>query len=137
MDKKKQPGINFDNIFLKEMKFKRKPKNIGSDINLDFASNISVSDNEEKLYYELICKVSDDKKVFSLECSMMGVFSAVEGKENMSIKHFAEHNAPALMLPYIRELVTTTTIRAGLRPISFPPINIIALLKEQKENSLI
>lgn len=64
---------------------------------------------------------------------MMGIFSSIEGKENMNLKQFAEINAPALMLPYIRELVTTTTVRAGLRPISFPPINVIALLKEKSK----
>jgi len=134
MDKTKQPGISFDTIFLKEMKFQRNPKKIGSDINIDFASNISMSDDQKQLSYELVCKVSDNEKKFALECSMMGIFSSIEGEENMNLKQFAEINAPALMFPYIRELVTTTTVRAGLRPISFPPINVIALLKEKNQN---
>lgn len=64
MDKTKQPGISFDTIFLKEMKFRRNPKNIGSDINIDFASNISMSDDQKQLSYELVCKVSDNEKSF-------------------------------------------------------------------------
>jgi len=60
----------------------------------------------------------------------------LKGNENMDLDQFSKNNAPALMLPYIRELVSTTTIRAGLAPIVFPPINIISILQNNKTENI-
>lgn len=133
MDEAKQPGINFNTIFLKEIQFKREPAINSNQINIDFESNVSLSEDKKQLIYELGCNVSDKNNVFKLHCSMIGVFSSMEGSENMELEKFAENNAPAIMMPYIRELVTTTTVRAGLNPITFPPINILSAFHDKKQ----
>jgi preprotein translocase subunit SecB len=131
MDEKKQPGISFNTVFLKELTFKRTPDLNSSQISINFKSHISFSEDKMQLVYELVCEVEDKKKVFSLSCSMVGVFACINGAENMELSDFSKTNAPALILPYIRELVTTTTIRAGLNPVVFPPINVVSLLGEK------
>lgn len=131
MDESKQPGINFNTVFLKEINFTRKTEVNSNQLNIDFNFNTSISEDKKQLVCELSCDVSDKNEVFALHCSMIGIFSTMEGSENMELESFAKYNAPAIIMPYIRELVTTTTIRAGLNPITFPPINIISFLKDK------
>lgn len=133
MDESKQPGINFNTVFLKEIQFHREPDINSNQLNIDFNSNISFSDDKQQLVYELGCNVSDKNNVFSLHCSMIGIFSVMESSQNMELEKFAEYNAPAIMMPYIRELVTTTTVRAGLNPVTFPPINILSIFKNKSK----
>ena len=49
----------------------------------------------------------------------------------MSLNEFIKVNAPALMMPYIRETISNITIRSGLKPVIIPPINIISMAKEK------
>lgn len=131
MDTTKQPGIWFDNVLLKELFFKRKPELASYDITIKFTFTSSIAPDKKAMNCELVCDVTDKNDVFNLHCAMIGVFSYVQGKENMDIAKFAESNAAALLLPYIREIVSTTTVQAGLPPIRIPPINIRAILKDQ------
>lgn len=129
MDINKQPGISFDTIFLKDLVFSRTPNINNVDLDIRFNSKSTINEEKTKLFYELDCAIVDKNKSFDLKCCMIGLFSIIEGSENMDLNAFSKNNAPALMLPYIRELVTTTTIRAGLTPVIFPPINIVSLLE--------
>lgn len=131
MDREKQPGISFNTIFLKELNFRRKPEINGAELNLNFNSVASFSEDKKQLVYELACKVTDKSETFHIDCVMVGIFTSIEGGENMDLLEFSKVNAPALMFPYIRELVTTTSIKAGLAPIVFPPINVSSLLSSK------
>ena len=134
MNENKQPGISFNTIFLKELQFHRELALNSNQLNIDFNATVNFTDDKKQLFYELACNVSDKNHVLSFHCVMVGVFSVIEGAQNMELEKFAEYNAPALIMPYIRELVTTTTVRAGLNPVIFPPINIHAVIKDKKEN---
>lgn len=129
MDETKQPGINFDTIFLKDLTFSRTPDINSHSIDIAFRSSTSFSEDKLQLIYELGCDINEKNKIFNLSCTMVGIFSCINGAKNMELVDFAKTNAPALMLPYIREIVTTTTIRAGLNPVIFPPINVVSLFK--------
>lgn len=131
MDKKKQPGIIFKNVFLKDLNFTRKPNISTSEISIKFSFNYSVSEDKKNMNCELVCDIADTADAFFLHCSMLGVFLTIEGQENLELDEFAKNTASALMLPYMRELVMTTTVRAGLPPINFPPVNIRAMLKDE------
>ena len=132
MDKTKQPGINVDAIFLRKITFERKPRINSREIDTTFNSIINFTKDKKKLTYELVCNISDKNKAFNLECSMIGLFSYISEQKNLDLEAFSQNNAPAIIMPYLREVITATTTRAGLAPIILPPINIIALLKNQK-----
>lgn len=132
MDTTKEPGISFDTIFLQKLDFSREPKINSPKIDLAFNSNISFTEDKKHLIYEMGCDVSDINKAFRLSCKMIGMFSAINGAENMQLDEFSKVNAPALILPYLREIVTTTTVRAGLTPVVFPPINVASIFSKLK-----
>jgi len=134
MDKNKEPGISFDNIILKDLVFSRKegfPEKLKMDVQLE--SSTSFSPEGDELVYELSCKIKDVNNYFSIKCTMIGFFSVIEGKENMGLKEYSNINAPAAIFPYIREVIASTTTRAGIPPVVIPPINL-RLLKQNQKN---
>lgn len=134
MDKSKSPGIKFNQVILKRSHFERKELIEDSMPNIDVNFNINNKLNKEKtkLFTEFIVKLGEnDDSPFYLEVSMIGVFSIDESNKNMDLDTFSRNNAPALILPYLREYISNTTMRAGLMsPFILPPVNIIRMMKE-------
>ncbi len=129
MDKLKQPGIKFNDIILSEIEFNRKPnKPDKPQIKISFEQKNNLFNDNKNLNVELLCEITEEKKAFYLKCGMVGVFSIIEDKLNMSLEDFAKINAPALMFPYIREIISSITFKSGI-PIMLSPMNVVALLK--------
>lgn len=93
--------------------------------------------DDKKCVSELITSLvlkSDEKEVLKLESTFVGTFSIINDSENMSIEEYTKGYSPALMLPYIREHISSITQKAGVKPVLLPPINILALINEPKAN---
>jgi preprotein translocase subunit SecB len=128
MDKQRQPGISFDNIILKELVFFRKPETLKSpNVSINFETGVSISPDKDKLDIEMLCEIKEEKELFNIKCAMIGMFSRVAGSENMELDEFARFSGPALMLPYIRETIASTTLKAGIAPVIIPPVNLQAI----------
>jgi preprotein translocase subunit SecB len=125
MDTNKQPGIVIENVFLKELSFIRK-NNIPQkpELTMNFEYNIFISPAKDRLNYELTCEIQDEKELFHVRCTMIGIFSVIAGNENMDLADFARINAPALIFPYVRETIASTSLKAGIPPVIIPPINL-------------
>jgi preprotein translocase subunit SecB len=133
MEKTKQPGIKFDNVILKQLEFSRKPEiPAKSKLDMNFRAKVSVAPNGKMMTYELACQIEDIMKSFKIKCSLLGFFSVEEGQENMTLDEFAETNAPAMIFPFLREVIVSITTKAGMPPLLLPPINIYAMLKQEK-----
>jgi len=133
MDKSKQPGISFDDIILKELVFSSKEGfSDRPEFNIQLESNISLSPEEDKLTYEMSCEIKDSNDFFYIKCTMIGYFSVMKGKENMTLKEYSNINAPASIFPYIRETIASTTTRAGIPPVIIPPVNLNLIKKSSK-----
>ena len=134
MDKNKQPGISFDNIMLVKECFWRDfivPKE--SEIAFEVKHNWSGS--EDKYVSELLTTLrllAGEKEVLKLESTFVGLFSIIANQENMDIKDYIKNHAPALMLPYIREHISSITQKAGIKPVLLPPVNIVALIRKKE-----
>jgi len=136
MDKSRQPGVSFDDIILKDLVFSRKegyPDKSVFDVQLE--SGVSFSPNEDKLVYEMSCEIKDENEFFYIKCTMIGFFSVIEGKENMGLKEYSNINAPAALFPYIREVIASTTTRAGIPPVIIPPTNLSVINRKPETNN--
>jgi preprotein translocase subunit SecB len=132
MDKQQQPGIAFDNIILKELVFLRKPDLLQKpQLVVNIESNASISPNKDKLNLEMLCEVKEENALFDIKCIMIGMFSKTAGSENMELDEFAKYSGPALMFPYIRETIASTTVKAGIPPVIIPPVNLQAIKNKQ------
>ncbi len=136
MDIKKQPGIKFDNIILIKSYFSREAA-VPTDNDVKATADFKVNWNKKTNNLEMTAEIKLVKETtvyLTLTCTFVGLFSVIPGEENMNIETFMTQNAPALMLPYIREYVSTTTLKAGVKPIMIAPLNIIALINKDKKD---
>jgi len=135
MDKNKPPGISFDDVILRELVFSRKEGfSDGSQINAHFEPKFSFSPEKDKLVYELSCEIKDEKDFFYIRCAMIGFFSVIKGQENMGLEEYSSLNAPAAVFPYIREVIASTTQKAGIAPVIIPPVNLNLAKQTYAEN---
>lgn len=128
MDTTKQPGIAFENVILKDLHFSRKTGLLEKpELSINFRSSSGLSPEKNKLVFELECSITEKKDLINIQCVMVGMFSQISEQENMDLETFAQNNAAALMFPYIREIIATTTARAGIPAVILPPMNVKAL----------
>lgn len=134
MDESKEPGILINNIILKELNFSRGPNTSPSpQLIVNFQINRTIFQDKKMLNLEMVCTLNNEQEMFNLKCIMIGIFSQIPGKENMTLEQFSETNAPAIIIPYIREIISSTTLKAGMAPIIIAPINVISMVKNSTE----
>lgn len=94
------------------------------DKHLEVEVNIKAAYDEKKALVELIVHINKDKKdqVFNLSIKNQGVFQW-ESLSEKEVKPYLEENAPAVLLSYIRSIVTSLTLAAGLPPLVLPLLN--------------
>lgn len=134
-DNQKQPGISFDGIILAKENFWRDynvPENGEPELAIKVDSVSQQQNGVLELSYDLKLK-DQEKTVLKLEGTFVGFFSTA-AEENMPLEQFIQNHAPAFMFPYVREHIATITQKAGVQPVLLPPINILAMLKENEKN---
>ena len=134
MDTTKQPGINCDSIILIESKFIRYPSEPNIDkLDIKFSSEVYLYEGKNSGGTKLVCEITDSSEdegsKLLIKVAFLGQFSTQIEKKNMIINDFLNLQAKAIILPYIREHVAALSIKAGLKPIILPPVNILALEK--------
>jgi preprotein translocase subunit SecB len=136
MDKQHQPGIIIKAIYQQKCSFERKQGYRGP-ITSNFAFKYGFRRLEDGCgLAELTLSAKGSSKdtdvaVYESEICYIGIFSCLEGAENMSLEDFLANNAPALLMPYIRESLSGLSAKAGLPVVYVPPINIFALMSKQ------
>lgn len=137
MDKSKQPGIKFNGIILVKELFEREadvPED--SELKFNFVSKVSQQAEEYNLHLLTEIKlIYEEKEVLLLNSYFVGHFSTIPGEENMDIDEYMESNAVGLMFPYVREHISSITQKAGISPILLPPINVMAIIKENNRKN--
>jgi preprotein translocase subunit SecB len=120
-----------DSLTLVESSFKR-------EANIDFSNteiknsvdiDIQHTVNNDKIFIDLeVTLIGKLKrtKLFQFKTKYVGQFE--KGDENiLPIEKFVEANGPAIMYPFVREHIATTSIKAGMNPILLPPVNFVKL----------
>lgn len=137
MDTTKQPGIIIKNIILINDQFSREayiPE--GARLNINFHQDNKIFEEEYSASLTAELTLSKDDKVYlDMKTTFVGIFAQIINEKNMDMNNFIKNHAPAIILPYIREHVTTLTQKSGIGPIIIPPINIIALLNKSSEQN--
>ena len=139
MDPTKQPGIFFEGVYLSKLVFRRtshSPKELSFGLGLDLTRHIEKKEGGGK---RLVLSLKADPMrgikdpPFELEIELVGVFEA-EPESNLAIEEFAEKQAPAHLVPYLRELISSVTARTDLPALMLPPVNVNALLGPGKSD---
>lgn len=139
--KKNKPDIFFENVIVEKIDFERTsnlPDYLFDETKFD-AEKLSVKSTIERAItqeknrlairfkVEIFLKDELEKKAksFHVICAVIGFFSErSKVQDSMTLEQFALYNAPAFVLPYVREAISDITMRAGMKPIMLPPINV-------------
>lgn len=90
------------------------------ELNITYSLGTTEYDKENKVIaVGFICEVNNlDKKPFYIKVEILGIFSVDEEKFPIDkLDHWSKHNAPQLLMPYIRENVYSLSNKAGVKVI--------------------
>lgn len=115
-------------LYVDEMSYKKLAGQVfDQSADFDFIRNIEEIDID-KHKVSLTIKIEKTNE-YSIFIKMSGVFeisSEIEAKDILLKK-----NTVAILFPYIRSQLTLLTSQPNMQPIIIPPINILALLKDE------
>jgi len=128
--------FKLNKILLIESHFKRETeinfqnKTTKNNINIDIKN--TVKEKDINVILTLDFKSYDDVKTnIEAKIIMAGLFEACDSPP-ISTESFVEVNAPAIIFPFVREHLSTVSLKAGIKPILLPPVNFFELAKSKK-----
>lgn len=65
-----------------------------------------------------------ETKEITANIKMVGVFT-IENTSDFPIQQFASVNAPAIIFPFIREHLSSLSVKSGINPILLQPVNFV------------
>lgn len=132
------PTFQISEIHLLESQFKRKENidfntlSIKNKVSIETGHHYHESTNTLDITVLLNFSAGiGSQKFISSKIKMIGYFSCGEGAE-LSVDQFALANGPAIMFPFLREHLASTSLKSGIRPIILPAVNFIKLRAENK-----
>ncbi len=84
----------------------------------------------EKQHYqlELTILIGDENKKLEVSATCVAIFET-ETEQQVLV----ERNAVAIVFPYLRSYISTITTQPDMAPIVLPPMNIMAMLSDEKQ----
>ncbi len=127
-------GIHFIQVTLVELNFKlnkkfKLPKG-GIPVEINFDQKNTYSRDKKTLTTHFSATLFHKTKAppFKLKVSVEGTFVGDDAKE---LRNFSKIHAPAHIMPFVREIIGNTTMKANIPPLLLPPFNIKALFSKK------
>lgn len=126
-------------LSLIESNFKREAdidfaNEIFNDVDIDINHNIIDDNVIISLNVDLVGRYKR-KKLFRFSIKYIGVFE-IGNQEILPVEKFVEANGPAIIYPFIREHIATTSLKADIKAILLPPVNFIKLSLDKKKKEI-
>jgi preprotein translocase subunit SecB len=128
-------GINFIKVSLSEIDFKlnkqfKLPKDgIPVEMGLDIKHSFSKDGKTLTVILSIFLFHKTKNTPFKMAVSVEGIFT---GEDPKALRDFSAIHAPAHLLPFAREVIGNTTLRANIPPLLLPPFNVSTLVEELK-----
>jgi len=74
----------------------------------------------------------EEQSAFYLEVDLAGRFEQEAATQNMALEPFLKVNGPALLVPFLREVVANITFRSRHGVMLLPAINVAALVQRDE-----
>ena len=130
-----ESGFRIHNLLLLESNFKRVPNVVFADpsITHDIRIEGEVPVNADKTIVSVIqtlhfSQILNEEKQISATIKMIGIFEKT-GESVIDLENFGNVNGAAIIYPYIREHLTSLSVKAGVGIILLPPTNFAAYNK--------
>jgi len=125
-------------IFLVESQFRRENKLTYGDkdpvvAEIDLKPTLDVENKRIGTELQIKASISiNNVKEVEASIRMVGIFEYNDLPDEM-LEEFPKVNAPAIIFPFVREHLMSTSLKAGIKPIILAPINFVQLSKRRDE----
>ena len=101
-----------------------------AEVMLDFGCNVNSAYDKEtnriSVQLQVRTKHEDQSPLpFSFDATMGGLFQLDSEVDENLLKQFEMINCPAILFPYLREVISDVTKRAGYPPFYLPVVNFV------------
>jgi preprotein translocase subunit SecB len=132
VDSKKQPGIQFSQIYLNAAEFSHRADSLSitntqqfPDLNFTIQLRVTSSlepHNVAALTLRLESVRAPEAQYFVM-AEITAIVQSIEGQENITPAEFATSFAPAALYPFLREAIANLTMRGRFGPVYLKPVN--------------
>lgn len=133
-----QSGFELQHIVLTDSSFHR-IENVSFDSNVENNLNINTSVNIVGDTVSVLLQVCIDQQFkgqsqVTIDVAMIGVFRVI-GQTPLAtnLENFGRVNGAAIIFPYIREHISSLSIKAGIPPIVLPIVNFQSSVSENQK----
>ncbi|APC07791.1 protein-export chaperone SecB [Neomoorella thermoacetica] len=113
----------------------QKNKSIPLDFKVRTESTVDETNNE--ITVDLFCNIFEEgpekDNPFHLKVNLRGWFKTNSTVEKNELYRYAEINAPAILFPFLRTVVSSVTMAANVPPVILPLVNINRLNEIKKQ----
>jgi preprotein translocase subunit SecB len=100
---------------------------------VDIVCSSNYDESNRLLRVILSAKLKDPKPLFVLDTEVGGVFRLDSDPDKQELEMIRHVNCPAIIFPYLREIVSEITRRGGFPPVYLPPMNFADAFRKQQK----
>ncbi|HQS56886.1 MAG: protein-export chaperone SecB [Gallionellales bacterium 35-53-114] len=137
-----QPTFNIEKLYVKDLSLEvphapsifleREAPQIDLQLNTEYSA-IDAGIYEVIITITLTAKLTaKDKIMFLIEAKQAGIFH-VQNIPSAELEPVLGVVCPNILYPYLREVVTDVSVRAGFAPVLLNPVNFEALYQQQQQ----
>ncbi len=138
-----QPVFNIEKIYVKDLSLEiPHAPNIflereGPQIDIQLSSQTALIEGDvyEVTIINTVTAKLGEKVMFLIEAKQAGIFRLTNIPEQ-DIEPVLLVMCPNILFPYLRELVSSTAVRAGFAPVVLNPVNFDMLYQQHKQEQL-
>lgn len=135
MDEQQDPGITIDAVNL----IRCQVEMLDASTDLQYHMGLTRYFRKESEDQKTLTVIADfdlmqdiEKPPCKIKCSFLAIYSR-QPSSKMTWAEFSDHYTILHMVPYVREFVSSVTLRMPLKPLVLPPTNVHVLLKHYKD----
>lgn len=143
ISKEQLSALVFERVWVRQAEFldtsnqKAVPSKMG-EIGVKLEVTVSYSDDGARSFVTVraVLEPPADSELFTrLAAAVEGAFSVRAGVPAEKIKTFSTVQAPVLLLPYLRQVITNLTAQARCGALVMPPINMAKVIKAMRDSA--
>lgn len=128
--------IQLKHYYLSQIQMDYNPESEEMEKNrVQFGHDIAYLD-EDEVEVIIYCSINDECGS-KLDVTLHGIFEVqidlLDEDERHRLKTLCERNTLSILFPYLRSAISDISVKANIRPIILPTINILALIDSRKK----
>lgn len=124
-----------ESSFVRPLEFEVSGKPGAPDIQLEVSSNRTESSSnliEVTLGVKVTMESKDKTQKMKVSAKMVGIFQTVGEAPLEAITNFSNINGPAIVFPFVREVIASLTMKANIPPLLLPTMNFAAAYRSSQ-----